>query len=195
MVSVPDPAVLTAAFPSLPCALKREMRSNHAELGAVWIYRGVLAVTRDPALRAFAEEHGRTEAAHLAFFEAGLPSGAKRVWPRCGGSWVLGWDACRRSCPRRPCTELSQRWKRSWTITTAISWGRWRGSPPPRRWRRCWRSSAPRNALTGMRPGRRGLLLPAGPGQPWCLRAPPSAPPWPSASSPRPAGEASFPEE
>ena len=30
MVSVPDPAVLTAAFPSLPCALKREMRSNHA---------------------------------------------------------------------------------------------------------------------------------------------------------------------
>ena len=38
MVSVPDPAVLTAAFPSLPRALKREMRSNHAgELGAVWI--------------------------------------------------------------------------------------------------------------------------------------------------------------
>ena len=34
MVSVPDPAVLTAAFPSLPRALKREMRSNHAgELG------------------------------------------------------------------------------------------------------------------------------------------------------------------
>ena len=78
MVSVPNPAVLTAAFPSLPRALKREMRSNHAgELGAVWIYRGVLAVTRDPALRAFAEEHGRTEAAHLAFFEAGLPSAGK----------------------------------------------------------------------------------------------------------------------
>ena len=78
MASVPDPAVLTAAFPSLPRALKREMRSNHAgELGAVWIYRGVLAVTRDPALRAFAEEHGRTEAAHLAFFEAGLPPAGK----------------------------------------------------------------------------------------------------------------------
>mgnify|MGYP001315731459 CR=1 FL=1 len=59
MVSVPDPAVLTAAFPSLPRALKREMRSNHAgELGAVWIYRGVLAVTRDPALRAFAARSG-----------------------------------------------------------------------------------------------------------------------------------------
>ncbi len=78
MASVPDPAVLTAAFPSLPRALKREMRSNHAgELGAVWIYRGVLAVTRDRALRAFAEEHGRTEAVHLAFFEAGLPPAGK----------------------------------------------------------------------------------------------------------------------
>jgi len=78
MASVPDPAVLTAAFPSLPPALRREMRSNHAgELGAVWIYRGVLAVARDPALRAFAEEHGRTEAAHLAFFENGLPSAGK----------------------------------------------------------------------------------------------------------------------
>ena len=78
MASVPDPAVLTAAFPSLPRALKREMRSNHAgELGAVWIYRGMLAVTRDRALRAFAEEHGRTEAAHLAFFEAGLPPAGK----------------------------------------------------------------------------------------------------------------------
>ena len=187
--------MLTAAFPSLPRALKREMRSNHAgELGAVWIYRGVLAVTRDPALRAFAEEHGRTEAAHLAFFEAGLPSGGKT---RLAPLWrVMGFgrDACRRSCPRRPCTELSQRWKRSWTITTAISWGRWRGSPPSRRWRRCWRSSAPRNALTD-EAREKGLLLPAGPGQRWCLRAPPSAPPWPSASSPRPAGEASFPEE
>ena len=78
MASVPDPAVLTAAFPSLPRALRREMRSNHAgELGAVWIYRGVLAVARDPALRAFAEEHGRTEAAHLAFFENGLPPAGK----------------------------------------------------------------------------------------------------------------------
>lgn len=81
--AAPAPAILRNVFTALPPALKREMRSNHAgELGAVWIYRGVLAITRDPTLRAFAEDHGRTEQAHLAFFEAGLPTeGRTRLAP------------------------------------------------------------------------------------------------------------------
>ena len=45
-----------------PCTYPRwltaELRSNHAgELGAVMIYRGILAGSTDPVLRAFAEEH------------------------------------------------------------------------------------------------------------------------------------------
>ncbi len=58
----------------LPDPVLRELRSDHAgELGAVWIYHGVLAVARDPALRAFAEEHRRAEQRHLDFFLEHLP--------------------------------------------------------------------------------------------------------------------------
>ena len=46
------------------------MRSNHAgETGAVWIYKGILTVSRDPAIRLFAEHHLATEQTHLGFFE------------------------------------------------------------------------------------------------------------------------------
>ncbi len=52
-----------------------ELRSDHAgETGAVWIYRGVLAVARDPALRAFARRHRETEAEHLRLIAAVLPA-------------------------------------------------------------------------------------------------------------------------
>ncbi|MFK7886362.1 MAG: demethoxyubiquinone hydroxylase family protein [Gammaproteobacteria bacterium] len=58
----------------LPENLARDLQSDHAgETGAVYIYHGVLAVSRDPIVRAFAHEHLATEQAHLAFFEQWLP--------------------------------------------------------------------------------------------------------------------------
>jgi ubiquinone biosynthesis monooxygenase Coq7 len=46
--------------------LVRELRSNHAgELGAIAIYRGVLAVSRGTQLREFANRHLATEQQHL----------------------------------------------------------------------------------------------------------------------------------
>jgi demethoxyubiquinone hydroxylase (CLK1/Coq7/Cat5 family) len=67
-----------------PTHLTRELRSDHAgETGAVFIYRGVLAVARDtPAnaeLRAFAQAHLATEQEHLRLVEQVLP-GAQRSW-------------------------------------------------------------------------------------------------------------------
>jgi demethoxyubiquinone hydroxylase (CLK1/Coq7/Cat5 family) len=54
--------------------LLRELRSDHAgETGAVWIYRGILKVTRDPGVQHFAQTHLQTEREHLAFFERWLP--------------------------------------------------------------------------------------------------------------------------
>lgn len=69
--------------------LRRELRSNHAgEIGAVEIYRGILKVSRDPAVRVFAREHMKTEHQHLAFFEDWLPphgrSRARPVWRLAG---------------------------------------------------------------------------------------------------------------
>ena len=80
-------------FSTLPGPMVRELRSDHAgEAGAVCIYRGILAVSRDPEVRAFAETHLATERAHLAFFERELP----RAWRSAGGplwrlaGWLLG---------------------------------------------------------------------------------------------------------
>ncbi len=70
---------LARAFEPIDLApdLVAELRSDHAgETGAVWIYRGVLAVARDPALRDFAHRHRATEAEHLRRVAAVLP------WPR-----------------------------------------------------------------------------------------------------------------
>ena len=51
-----------------------DLRTDHAgEVGAVCIYQGVLRVTQDPALRAFARRHLETEQAHLHKIEAWLP--------------------------------------------------------------------------------------------------------------------------
>lgn len=53
-----------------PLPLLRELRTDHAgETGAVMIYRGVLALARDPALREFAQAHLRTEQRHLSDIE------------------------------------------------------------------------------------------------------------------------------
>ena len=55
--------------------LVQELRSDHAgETGAVWIYRGILAVTRrDEGLRRFCKRHMATEQRHLSILEALLP--------------------------------------------------------------------------------------------------------------------------
>ena len=59
---------------ALPTWLLRELRSDHAgETGAVQIYRGILAISRDPEVRHFAEAHLATERQHLADIEAVLP--------------------------------------------------------------------------------------------------------------------------
>lgn len=58
----------------LPPTLVGEMRSNQAgETGAVWIYLGILAVTRDALVREFARAHLETERQHLLAINALLP--------------------------------------------------------------------------------------------------------------------------
>jgi 3-demethoxyubiquinol 3-hydroxylase len=50
-----------------------DLRSDHAgETGAVMIYRGILSVSRDRDLRAFATAHLATEANHLRLLDAML---------------------------------------------------------------------------------------------------------------------------
>jgi 3-demethoxyubiquinol 3-hydroxylase len=70
--------------------VEADLRSDHAgETGAVQIYRGILAVTREPALRAFAERHLATEQEHLALIEAWLPLPQRS---RLLAGWrVAGW--------------------------------------------------------------------------------------------------------
>ncbi len=87
LAGAPPPACAT---PPLPRALLSDLRTDHAgETGAVWIYKGILAVTRDPDLRAFAERHQATETDHLHRLENILPEG-DRSWLL--GAWrVAGW--------------------------------------------------------------------------------------------------------
>lgn len=78
---------------ALEARLQADLRSDHAgETGAVWIYRGILALSRDPAVRRFAEEHLATERRHLAFFDTWLPrelhSRILPLWRLAG--WGLG---------------------------------------------------------------------------------------------------------
>ena len=78
---------------ALPLPLRQELRTDHAgETGAVMIYRGVLAVARDPGLRAFAEHHLATELRHLAWMDELVPAGWRsRLLPlwRIAG-WLTG---------------------------------------------------------------------------------------------------------
>lgn len=72
---------MAAAFePStlhVPDFMVAELRSDHAgETGAVWIYRGVLAFTRDAGVRDFAHRHLATETEHLRLISPLLP------WPQ-----------------------------------------------------------------------------------------------------------------
>lgn len=76
-----------ATFAALPCAVQRDLRSNHAgELGAVWIYRGFLTASRDAPLRDFAKRHLETEKAHLALMRERVPWHRRSV---LGPVWAL----------------------------------------------------------------------------------------------------------
>ena len=58
----------------LPPTLIGDMRSNQAgETGAVWIYLGILATTRDASVREFARAHLETERKHLLAINSLLP--------------------------------------------------------------------------------------------------------------------------
>jgi demethoxyubiquinone hydroxylase (CLK1/Coq7/Cat5 family)/predicted DCC family thiol-disulfide oxidoreductase YuxK len=77
----------------LPAVVVADLRTDHAgEAGAVQIYRGILAVARDPALRAFAERHLATERSHLERIEQWLPAAHRSrllfLWRPAG--WVTG---------------------------------------------------------------------------------------------------------
>ena len=95
--AVPESAAATGdavptwpTFSSLPRWLQQELRSDHAgEFGAVMIYRGILAVSRDASVREFATSHLRTEQKHLALMEGIIPAaGRTRLLPL----WrVMGW--------------------------------------------------------------------------------------------------------
>ena len=51
--------------------LNSELRASHAgETGAVWIYRGILALSCNQDLRLFAQRHLKTEEKHLKNIEA-----------------------------------------------------------------------------------------------------------------------------
>lgn len=64
-----------------------DLRSDHAgELGAVWIYHGILALSTDRGVRDFAGRHRATEQSHLDKIEAVLP------WPQ-RSRLLLGWRA------------------------------------------------------------------------------------------------------
>lgn len=85
---LPDPGPA-----ELPDALLPELRSDHAgETGAVEIYRGILAVTRDPSLRAFATRHLESERRHLRWMNQLLPAAQRSrllpLWRLAG--WLLG---------------------------------------------------------------------------------------------------------
>jgi 3-demethoxyubiquinol 3-hydroxylase len=96
-----DKSINSAAHPSavfpdpglLPARLVSDLRTDHAgETGAVMMYRGILATTRDAVVRGFAQKHLATEAAHLAAIEQLLaPRHRSRLLPlwRAAG-WLTG---------------------------------------------------------------------------------------------------------
>ena len=74
----------------MPQWLQAELRSDHAgEYGAVMIYRGILAVSRDDLVREFAARHVATERDHLRLMEETVPPAERTqllpLW------WLMGW--------------------------------------------------------------------------------------------------------
>ncbi len=88
-----DTESTTSPTAKLPKHLLRELRSDHAgETGAVYIYRGIIAVASRRGwtdLLTFAHRHGETESEHLRLIEAWL---APELRSRLLGPWRLaGW--------------------------------------------------------------------------------------------------------
>ena len=86
-------APLTLAALPVDKTLLAELRSDHAgEYGAVAIYQGILAITRSPDVRRFAQTHITTETRHLTFLETILPRRQRTrllpLWKVSG--WLLG---------------------------------------------------------------------------------------------------------
>jgi ubiquinone biosynthesis monooxygenase Coq7 len=86
----PDACAIVARVPH---RFMGDLRSDHAgELGAVYIYKGVLACASDPELRSFAQSHLVTEQKHLALMESWVePTQRSRllgVWRVSG--WLVG---------------------------------------------------------------------------------------------------------
>lgn len=85
-----DLPVLTRTVPGM----LEDLRSDHAgEAGAVMIYRGILARSRDPGVRRFATDHLKTEQKHLKIMEELVPDGARSLllpmWRVAG--WMTGY--------------------------------------------------------------------------------------------------------
>lgn len=77
----------------IPPELLPALRSDHAgETGAVCIYRGIRAVTRDSEITEFAREHQATEEQHLQIMERLVPREQRSrllpLWRLAG--WVTG---------------------------------------------------------------------------------------------------------
>lgn len=77
----------------LPRWLIAELRTDHAgETGAVEIYRGILALTRDEHLVAFARAHMQTELSHLEEISRLVPPARRSIllplWKLLG--WLTG---------------------------------------------------------------------------------------------------------
>ncbi len=81
------------SFQDLPLTRAQiaDLRSDHAgESGAVAIYCGILAVSRDPDVTRFARAHLRTELRHRRFFDRWLPRQHRsRLIPLW---WAAGWS-------------------------------------------------------------------------------------------------------
>lgn len=73
--------------------LKAFLRSDHAgEVGAVYIYKGILKVAKDAELVSFSKRHLATEESHLKKIEAVLPKKdrSKLVWLWKIAGFLLG---------------------------------------------------------------------------------------------------------
>jgi len=80
-------SVVLAPGDILPAEVFADLRTDHAgEVGAVFIYQGVLQFARDPMLRAFAEHHLVTEQKHLLLIAGWLP---KAEYSRLLPLWKL----------------------------------------------------------------------------------------------------------
>jgi hypothetical protein len=140
-------------------AMVRELRSDHAgETGAVFIYRGVLAVAKrrgDEELIVFATRHATTEAEHLRLIEGWLPP---RQRSRLLGPWKLaGWltGALPALAGRRALYATIAAVERLSMPTTS---SRSRGCNAKADRLSCWNcccAARPTSATTAMRPRRR----------------------------------------